>query len=71
LVEKNTIKYPIDDRLILKMPELHGSSTLKPAPGLQSVLIDSEQFENLLYVWESFNNFSDFFQIPNFSLSEL
>ena len=24
LVEKNSIKYPIDDQLILKLPELHG-----------------------------------------------
>jgi hypothetical protein len=41
-MDKNTIKYPIDDRLIIKMPELHGCSTLKPTPNLASVLIDSE-----------------------------
>lgn len=70
-MDKNTIKYPIDDRLIIKMPELHGLANLKPSPVLTKVLVGCEQFENLLYVWESFNNFSDFFNIPTFSLCEL
>jgi len=25
LIEKNAIKYPIEDKLITKMPELHGA----------------------------------------------
>ena len=70
-MEKNTIKYPIDDKLILKMPELHGSLSLKTPPNFKSVLIEAEEFENLLYIWEFFNNFSDFLNIPNFSLVEL
>lgn len=71
LVEKNTIKYPIEDRLILSMPELHYSSFLKPAPPLKAVLLKDIEFENLLYIWEFFNNFSDFLDIPIFNLSEL
>ena len=38
---------------------------------MMKIMVESEQFENLMYVWESFNNFSDFFNIPQFSLSEL
>lgn len=53
------------------MPELHGNSTLKTAPQMMRVVVEAEQFENLMYVWESFNNFSDFFNIPTFSLTEL
>lgn len=71
LIEKNQIKYPIDDRLIKKMPDLHGSSCIKPAPELKRILINSEDFENLIYIWEFFNNFSDFLGIPGFDISEL
>ena len=71
LVEKNQIKYPIDDRLIKKMPEIHGSTTLKPPPKSKDILLEPEEFENLLYIWEFFNNFSDFLEIPAFDLSEL
>jgi len=44
---------------------------LKSAPNFKSVLIDADEFENLLYIWEFFNNFSDFLNIPTFSLVEL
>lgn len=71
LIEKNQIKYPIDDRLIKKMPDLHGGSCIKQTPDLKSIIIEHEDFENLLYIWEFFNNFSDFFQIPVFDLAEL
>ena len=71
LMEKNSIKYPIDDKLILKMPELHGNMNLKSAPVFKSVLVEAEEFENLLYIWEFFNNFSDFLNLPTFSLTEL
>ena len=71
LMEKNQIKYPIDDRLIQKMPDLHGAHCFKEGPDFHSILIPYEEFENLLYIWEFFNNFSDFFQIPGFDLSEL
>ena len=33
--------------------------------------IESEDFENLIYLWEFFNNFNDFLNLPSFSLSEL
>ena len=71
LVEKNSIKYPIDDKLMLKMPELHGNSTLREPPQFKKVLLEAEEFENLLYIWEFFNNFSDFLSIPTFPLTEL
>jgi hypothetical protein len=70
-MDKNTIKYPIDDKLILKMPELHGNMSLKSAPIFKSVLIEAEEFENLMYIWEFFNNFSDYLNIPTFSMVEL
>ena len=71
LMEKNSIKYPIDDKLILDMPELHGQLMLKEAPRFKKVWVDCPQFENLLYLWEFFNNFSDFLNVPNFSMTEL
>ena len=30
--------------------------------------MDCDKFENLLYIWEFFNNFSDFLEIPTFNL---
>lgn len=71
LLEKNQVKYPIDDKLILAMPELHGQSTLKQAPALKPVLLEPTEYENLLYLWEFLNNFKDFLDIPKFSLEEL
>ena len=32
--------------------------------------IDTEDFENLLYIWEFLNNFNDFLNLPSFNLSE-
>jgi len=43
LVEKNFIKYPIDDQLILKLPELHGGYHEKPTG--KEVLVSSDNFE--------------------------
>jgi hypothetical protein len=68
LMDKNQIKYPIDDKLIVKMPELHSNSTLKEPPTCKKVLLEPEDFENLLYIWEFFNNFSDFLSTPTFTL---
>ena len=70
LVDKNSIKYPIDDKLIAKMPELHGSSQLKASPTFKKVTLDSQDFENLLYIWEFLCNFSDFLSLPGFTLAE-
>jgi hypothetical protein len=35
------------------------------------MLVDGPTFERLLYVWEFFNNFSDFFELATFKLEEL
>lgn len=70
-MEKNTIKYPIDDKLIRQMPELHGQLILKDPPRFKEIYVDAEHFENLLYLWEFFNNFSDYLNLPTFSLTEL
>lgn len=73
LVEKNSIKYPIDDQLILKLPELHGvfseKDNSKPKP--YKILVNSEEFEQLLYIWEFCNNFAEFLEVPEFTLEEL
>mmetsp|Transcript_28092 Transcript_28092/g.42497 ORF Transcript_28092/g.42497 Transcript_28092/m.42497 type:complete len:90 (+) Transcript_28092:1298-1567(+) len=50
---------------------MHGQADLKAIPSGSQVMIPAETFENLLYIWEFFNNFCDFFQIPNFTISEL
>jgi hypothetical protein len=71
LVDKNTIKYPIEDQLIKKLPLLHGSENFSEKPQLKKVLVDGQDFEKLLYIWEFFNNFSDFLEIQNFKLEEL
>ena len=34
-------------------------------------MVDGSTFERLVYVWEFFNNFSDYFNIPSFKLEEL
>lgn len=53
------------------MPDLHGANYFKLPPEFKTIIIEYENFENLLYIWEYFNNFSDFFNIPGFDLSEL
>lgn len=70
LIERNQIKYPIDDKLLAQMPELHQHEP-KEAPAMKRVLLETKEFENLLYLWEFFNNFKDFLDIPKFSLDEL
>lgn len=71
LVDKNSIKYPIEDKLIKKMPELHGAENLPEKPFGKKVLIEGSQFENLMYVWEFFNNFNDFLKCKEFKIEEL
>ena len=39
-MDKNSIKYPIDDKLIIDMPELHGQLMLKQAPRLKKILVN-------------------------------
>ncbi len=57
LVDKNTIKYPIEDSLIKRYPELHGAEKFPEKPIPKRVLVDGPTFEKLLYIWEFFNNF--------------
>ena len=70
LVEKNTIKYPIEDALISKTPELHGGLP-SPKPKPYRVLIDADAFEKILYIWEFCNNFVEFTKAPAFKIEEL
>lgn len=71
LVDKHSIKYPIEDQLIKKIPLLHGAENFPAKPLAKTILVDSGNFENLLYIWEFMNNFNDFFDIQNFKLEEL
>lgn len=70
LVEKNTIKYPIEDALISKTPELHGGLP-PPKPKPYKVLIDADSFEKILYVWEFCNNFVEYTKTPSFKIEDL
>ena len=70
LVERNTIRYPIPDALILKLPELHGG-LMKDKPKPLRILIEAEEFEQLLYIWEFCNNFNEFLDTPAFKIEEL
>ena len=53
------------------MPILHGAENFPEKPELKKILIEGERFERLLYIWEFFNNFSDFLDLSNFKLEEL
>lgn len=47
------IKYPIDDRLLRKMPLLHDIETLPQRPKLHKVFLEnSQEFEDLMQIWE-------------------
>jgi hypothetical protein len=75
LVEKNskntiTIKYPIEDQLILKMPQLHGQ-VYQQKPKATLITSSSKEFENLLFIWEFCNNFDEFLEIRKFKIEEL
>ena len=70
LVERNSIKYPIKDELLLKLPELHGCCT-DPKPEPYKIHVSSEEFEKLIYIWEFCNNFSEYLDTPLFKLEDL
>ena len=53
------------------MPLLHGAENFPEKPVAKRVLIEGDKFENLLYIWEFFNNFNDYLEINNFKLEEL
>jgi len=71
LVEKNSIRYPIEDNLIKKLPELHGATQNLIKPSMYKVIIPSEEFDELLYIWEFCNNFSDYLETPFFKIEDL
>jgi hypothetical protein len=53
------------------MPILHGAENFPEKPNPKKVIIEGERFEKLLYVWEFFNNFTDYLDVTNFKLEEL
>ncbi len=53
------------------MPLLHAAETFPQKPTPKEILVDGPTFERLLYIWEFFNNFADFFNLPPFKLEEL
>lgn len=71
LVDRTTVKYPIEDSLIAKLPELHGVVNLRTKPSPCKIQILSNQFDSLLYIWEFCNNFVEYLEIPEFKLEEL
>jgi hypothetical protein len=58
LVDGNgNIKYPINDNLLRKMPELHDIHELPERPKLFKVFLeDSGEFEDLMQIWEFASN---------------
>jgi hypothetical protein len=38
---------------------------------MHSVLLESDDFERLLHIWEFCNNFSDYLKIANFKIEDL
>ena len=69
-VERNSVRYPIPDNLIEKMPELHGG-VMQAKPKAMNIDMEAEEFERVLYIWEFCNNFSEFLTAPQFKLEEL
>lgn len=53
------------------MPILHGAENFPEKPETKKVLIRGDKFESILYIWEFFNNFTDYFEINNFKIEEL
>jgi hypothetical protein len=53
------------------LPELHGATSLKPKPTPHKVLLSGEEFDRLLYIWEFFNNFSEYLETPQFKIEDL
>jgi hypothetical protein len=70
LVERNSIRYPIKDELLLKLPELHCACT-DPKPEPYKIYVSADEFEKLIYIWEFCNNFNDYMDTPTFKLEEL
>jgi len=69
-VERNSVRYPIPDALIAKMPELHGG-VMRDKPASMKIDMEAGEFEGVLYIWEFCNNFNEFLDTPSFKLEEL
>lgn len=67
-VDKYKIKFPIQDSIIDIVPLLTSSSDLPRKPMAKEIIVEVEQFERLLIVWNFFNSFSEWCKIPNFTL---
>lgn len=68
--DNGNIKYPIDDAILRKMPELHDIDKIPKRPKLHKVFMsDSEAFEDVLQIWEFASNC---LELPkSFKLEEL
>lgn len=71
LIDRNIVKYPIEDSLLLRLPELHGATGLPAKPQMKQIALPSEDFERLLFIWEFCNNFSDYLEIPTYTIEDL
>lgn len=68
-VKRFKIEYPLPDELLTVMPALHKIDLDLHKPNPKK--IELENFEKLLPIWEFFNNFSDFLQLPKFKIEVL
>lgn len=71
LVENGNIKYPIEDSLIEKMPQLHGSQNIPEKPKPQPMFITGKEFDEIIFIWEFMNNFYEYVQKDTFYIEEL
>jgi len=71
LVEKYTIQYPIDDKILKVMPVLHKIEWAEEKPDPKKIRVSGSRFERLLKVWEYFHTFSVYLSIPEFRIEDL
>jgi hypothetical protein len=57
--------------LIKIMPRLHHSEEFEIKPNLKKVLIAGHDFDSLITIWNFFNTFSEFLELPKFKIEEL
>lgn len=71
LVDKQSVRYPIKDSLLAQLPELHGASALPVKPKPHLIKLNYKDFDQLLYIWEFCNSFSEYLEISEFKIEEL
>ena len=69
-IERNSVKYPIPDQLLAEYPQLHGYKEIKKPESID-IALTAEEFEQVLYIWEFCNNFSEYINTPPFQIEEL